>query len=52
MSMIDWSSLAYGHRQWFQADGTHVLRPGVRASSRLLKRAVWAQQRARLISVH
>ena len=47
VSMIDWSSLGYGHREWFQGDGTHLLRPGVRAYSRLLKRTVWAQQRAR-----
>jgi len=43
--MIDWSSLAYGHDWWFQGDGTHLLRPGVAAYTRLLKRAVWARQR-------
>jgi hypothetical protein len=47
VSMIDWSSLAYGHREWFQGDGTHLLRSGVAAYSRLLKRTVWARQRAR-----
>jgi hypothetical protein len=44
--MIDWSSIAYGHSWWFQGDGTHLLRPGIRAYSRLLKRSVWATQRA------
>lgn len=46
VTMIDWSSLAYGHDWWFQADGTHLLRPGVAVYTRLLKRAVWARQRA------
>ena len=45
VKMIDWSSLAYGHDWWFQGDGTHLLRPGVAAYTRLLKRAVWARQR-------
>ena len=44
--LIDWSVLAYGHDWWFQGDGTHLRRPGVRAYTRLLKRAVWARQRA------
>jgi hypothetical protein len=46
VTMIDWSSLAYGHAWWFQGDGTHLLRPGIAAYTRLLKRAVWARQRA------
>jgi hypothetical protein len=46
VTMIDWSSLAYGHDWWFQGDGTHLLRPGVAAYTGLLKRAVWARQRA------
>jgi len=45
VTMIDWSSLAYGHDWWFHGDGTHLLRPGVAAYTRLLKRAVWARQR-------
>lgn len=45
--LIDWSARAYGHDWWFHNDGTHLRRPGVRAYSRLLKRAVWARQRAR-----
>jgi hypothetical protein len=49
--MIDWSSLASGHSSWFRRDGTHLLRSGVRAYSRLLKRGVWARQRARIVSV-
>ncbi len=44
--MVDWSSLAYGRREWFQGDGTHLLRSGVRSYTRLLKRAVWSRQRA------
>ena len=43
--MVDWSSLANGHDWWFQGDGTHLRRSGVRAYSRLLKSAVWARQR-------
>jgi len=46
VTMIDWSSLAYGHGWWFQSDGTHLLRPGVATYTRLLKRAVWSRQRA------
>ena len=46
VTMIDWSSLAYGHDWWLQSDGTHLLRPGVAAYTDLLKRAVWARQRA------
>jgi len=46
VKMIDWSSRAYGHRDWFQDDGTHLLRRGVRSYTRMLKRAVWARQRA------
>ena len=46
VEVIDWSSPAYGHPEWFQGDGTHLLRPGVAAYTRLLKRAVWARQRA------
>jgi hypothetical protein len=46
VTTVDWSSLAYGHDWWFQGDGTHLLRPGVAAYTRLLKRAVWARQRA------
>ena len=45
--LIDWSALAYGHDWWFQGDGTHLRQPGVRGYTRLLKRAVWARQRAR-----
>jgi hypothetical protein len=45
--MVDWSSLASGHREWFQGDGTHLLRPGIHAYSRLLKRTVWARQQGR-----
>jgi hypothetical protein len=48
--MVDWSSLAYGHRTWFQGDGTHLRRSGIRAYSRLLKRSVWARQRARFVT--
>jgi hypothetical protein len=48
--MIDWSSLAYGHREWFQGDGTHLRRSGVRAYSGLLKRVVWARLRGRISS--
>jgi hypothetical protein len=46
VTMIDWSSIAYGHSWWFQGDGTHLLRPGIRAYSRLLQRSVWETQRA------
>jgi hypothetical protein len=46
VSVIDWSARAYGHPEWFQGDGTHLLRPGVRAYRRLLKRSVWEVQRA------
>jgi hypothetical protein len=45
--LVDWSSRAYRHRAWFVGDGTHLRRAGVRGYSRLLKRAVWARQRAR-----
>ena len=45
--LIDWSSRAYGHDRWFQGDGTHLRPPGVRVYSGLLKRVVWARQRAR-----
>jgi len=38
--LVDWSAAAYGHSDWFQADGTHLRRSGVRAYTRLLKRRV------------
>jgi hypothetical protein len=46
VTMIDWSSRGYGHPEWFERDGTHLLRSGVRAYTRLLKRSVWETQRA------
>jgi hypothetical protein len=38
--LVDWSSVASGHTDWFQSDGTHLRRSGVRAYTRLLKRRV------------
>jgi hypothetical protein len=46
VSLIDWSSRAYGHGSWFQGDGTHLRASGVSAYTRLLKRAVWRRQAA------
>lgn len=46
VELVDWSSRAYGHAHWFQGDGTHLRRRGVRAYSRLLKGSVWARLRA------
>ena len=46
VSLVDWSSRAYGHGHWFQGDGTHLRRAGVHAYTRLLKRTVWKRQQA------
>jgi hypothetical protein len=46
VQLIDWSATAYGHDWWFHNDGTHLRRSGVHAYTRLLRRAVWARQRA------
>jgi hypothetical protein len=45
--LVDWSSRAERHREWFVRDGTHLRPDGVNAYARLLKRAAWARLRGR-----
>jgi hypothetical protein len=47
VKLIDWSSRAHRHHDWFLKDGTHLRPDGVKAYTRMLKRAAWARQRGR-----
>ena len=47
VKLIDWSSRAERHRDWFIEDGTHLRPAGVEGYTRMLKRAAWSRQRGR-----
>jgi hypothetical protein len=47
VKLIDWSSRAERHREWFIDDGTHLRPAGVAAYTRMLRRAAWSRQRGR-----
>jgi hypothetical protein len=47
VKLIDWSSRAERHREWFIEDGTHLRPDGVKVYTRVLKRAAWARLRGR-----
>ncbi|MGH2838520.1 MAG: hypothetical protein ACRDJY_09280 [Thermoleophilaceae bacterium] len=47
VKLIDWSRRAHRNRQWFWSDGTHLRPDGVKAYTRILKRAAWSRQRGR-----
>lgn len=47
VKLIDWSRRASRNRQWFIGDGTHLRRAGLRAYTRMLKRAAWSRQSGR-----
>jgi hypothetical protein len=47
VKLIDWSTRAERHRDWIWRDGTHLRPDGIKAYTRILKRAAWARQRGR-----
>ena len=47
VKLIDWSTRAHRHHDWFLGDGTHLRPDGVKAYTRMLKRAAWSRQRGR-----
>ena len=49
VELIDWSKRARRNRQWLWSDGTHLRPAGVEAYSRMLKRAAWSRQRAKIL---
>ena len=49
VTLIDWSMRADRNRHWLYSDGTHLQGSGVDAYTRILRRAAWSRQRARIV---
>ena len=49
VTLVDWSTRAERNRHWIWSDGTHLRPAGVTAYTRILRRAAWSRQRARIV---